>query len=75
MHKAEPPPPLPPLCALLCSSHSTGRQGSLLSPAQPYCSSHPQVQDGQITHIQYEQGSQFLQEPQVRQVVGADGVQ
>uniref|UniRef100_A0A8C4TYQ4 Zinc finger protein 335 n=1 Tax=Falco tinnunculus TaxID=100819 RepID=A0A8C4TYQ4_FALTI len=25
---------------------------------------HIQVQDGQITHIQYEQGSQFLQEPQ-----------
>lgn len=33
---------------------------------QPHCGSCPQVQDGQITHIQYEQGSQFLQEPQVR---------
>ncbi|XP_042688423.1 zinc finger protein 335 isoform X2 [Centrocercus urophasianus] len=27
---------------------------------------HIQVQDGQITHIQYEQGSQFLQEPQIQ---------
>lgn len=26
----------------------------------------PQVQDGQITHIQYEQGGQFLPESQVR---------
>lgn len=33
---------------------------------QPHCSTCLQVQDGQITHIQYEQGSQFLQEPQVR---------
>lgn len=29
----------------------------------PVC---PQVQDGQITHIQYEQGGQFLPESQVR---------
>ncbi|KAM9527834.1 zinc finger protein 335 isoform 1-T1 [Guaruba guarouba] len=27
---------------------------------------HIQVQDGQITHIQYEQGSQFLQEQQIQ---------
>ncbi|XP_014381252.1 zinc finger protein 335 isoform X1 [Alligator sinensis] len=27
---------------------------------------HIQVQDGQITHIQYEQGSQFLQESQIQ---------
>ncbi|NXI98167.1 ZN335 protein, partial [Psophia crepitans] len=27
---------------------------------------HIQVQDGQITHIQYEQGSQFLPEPQIQ---------
>ncbi|NXP73274.1 ZN335 protein, partial [Ramphastos sulfuratus] len=27
---------------------------------------HIQVQDGQITHIQYEQGSQFIQEPQIQ---------
>ncbi|XP_069507473.1 zinc finger protein 335 isoform X2 [Ambystoma mexicanum] len=27
---------------------------------------HIQLQDGQIAHIQYEQGSQFLQEPQVQ---------
>ncbi|NXA43043.1 ZN335 protein, partial [Eudromia elegans] len=27
---------------------------------------HIQVQDGQITHIQYEQGNQFLQEPQIQ---------
>uniref|UniRef100_A0A8C8S517 Zinc finger protein 335 n=1 Tax=Pelusios castaneus TaxID=367368 RepID=A0A8C8S517_9SAUR len=27
---------------------------------------HIQVQDGQITHIQYEQGGQFLQEPQIQ---------
>ncbi|XP_061864930.1 zinc finger protein 335 isoform X2 [Colius striatus] len=27
---------------------------------------HIQVQDGQITHIQYEQGTQFLQEPQIQ---------
>ncbi|XP_075023091.1 zinc finger protein 335 isoform X13 [Calonectris borealis] len=33
---------------------------------QPHCGSCPQVQDGQITHIQYEQGSQFLQEPQIQ---------
>ncbi|NWU67059.1 ZN335 protein, partial [Pterocles burchelli] len=27
---------------------------------------HIQVQDGRITHIQYEQGGQFLQEPQIQ---------
>ncbi|NWR79469.1 ZN335 protein, partial [Centropus unirufus] len=27
---------------------------------------HIQVQDGQITHIQYEQGNQFVQEPQIQ---------
>jgi len=51
----------------LASSHSfVQRQGCLVALTQPRCGSHPQVQDGQITHIQYEQGSQFLQEPQVR---------
>ncbi|XP_029468073.1 zinc finger protein 335 isoform X2 [Rhinatrema bivittatum] len=29
---------------------------------------HIQVQDGQITHIQYEQGNQFLHEPQIQYV-------
>nr|XP_033819339.1 zinc finger protein 335 isoform X1 [Geotrypetes seraphini]XP_033819340.1 zinc finger protein 335 isoform X1 [Geotrypetes seraphini]XP_033819342.1 zinc finger protein 335 isoform X1 [Geotrypetes seraphini] len=29
---------------------------------------HIQVQDGQITHIQYEQGNQFLQESQIQYV-------
>ncbi|KAJ6655533.1 hypothetical protein lerEdw1_005004 [Lerista edwardsae] len=36
---------------------------------------HLQVQDGQITHIQYEQGSQFVQEPQIQYVPVVAGQQ
>ncbi|XP_054835402.1 zinc finger protein 335 isoform X3 [Eublepharis macularius] len=36
---------------------------------------HIQVQDGQITHIQYEHGSQFVQEPQVQYVPVSPGQQ
>ncbi|XP_030358466.1 zinc finger protein 335 isoform X2 [Strigops habroptila] len=36
---------------------------------------HIQVQDGQITHIQYEQGSQFLQEPQDLPVLSSPQIQ
>lgn len=40
-----------------------GRPHSLFLDHWP--ASHPQVQEGQITHIQYEQGTPFLQESQV----------
>ncbi|XP_070797994.1 zinc finger protein 335 isoform X3 [Pituophis catenifer annectens] len=36
---------------------------------------HIQVQDGQITHIQYEQGGPFLQEPQIQYVPVSPGQQ
>ncbi|XP_044277234.1 zinc finger protein 335 isoform X2 [Varanus komodoensis] len=36
---------------------------------------HLQVQDGQITHIQYEQGGQLVQEPQVQYVPLSPGQQ
>ncbi|XP_048354417.1 zinc finger protein 335 isoform X1 [Sphaerodactylus townsendi] len=36
---------------------------------------HIQVQDGQITHIQYEQGGQFVQEPQIQYVPLSPGQQ
>ncbi|XP_015271992.1 PREDICTED: zinc finger protein 335 [Gekko japonicus] len=36
---------------------------------------HIQVQDGQITHIQYEQGSPFVQEPQIQYVPVSPGQQ
>ncbi|KAM6457650.1 zinc finger protein 335 isoform 3-T3 [Liasis olivaceus] len=36
---------------------------------------HIQVQDGQITHIQYEQGSPFAQEPQIQYVPVSPGQQ
>ncbi|XP_066480858.1 zinc finger protein 335 [Tiliqua scincoides] len=36
---------------------------------------HLQVQDGQITHIQYEQGGQLVQEPQIQYVPVASGQQ
>ncbi|XP_060119796.1 LOW QUALITY PROTEIN: zinc finger protein 335 [Heteronotia binoei] len=36
---------------------------------------HIQVQDGQITHIQYEQGGPFVQEPQIQYVPVSPGQQ
>ncbi|XP_063152855.1 zinc finger protein 335 isoform X2 [Candoia aspera] len=36
---------------------------------------HIQVQDGQITHIRYEQGSPFVQEPQIQYVPVSPGQQ
>uniref|UniRef100_A0A670IR21 Zinc finger protein 335 n=1 Tax=Podarcis muralis TaxID=64176 RepID=A0A670IR21_PODMU len=36
---------------------------------------HIQVQDGQITHIQYEQSGQFMQEPQIQYVPVSPGQQ
>ncbi|XP_039198353.1 zinc finger protein 335 isoform X1 [Crotalus tigris] len=36
---------------------------------------HIQVQDGQITHIQYEEGSPFVQEPQIQYVPVSPGQQ
>ncbi|XP_063003575.1 zinc finger protein 335 isoform X3 [Elgaria multicarinata webbii] len=36
---------------------------------------HIQVQDGQITHIQYEQGGQFVQDPQIQYVPVSPGQQ
>ncbi|XP_061486683.1 zinc finger protein 335 isoform X2 [Rhineura floridana] len=36
---------------------------------------HIQVHDGQITHIQYEQGGQFVQEPQIQYVPVSPGQQ
>lgn len=36
---------------------------------------HIQVQEGQITHIQYEQGTPFLQEPQIQYVPVSPGQQ
>lgn len=56
------PPPAP---FLLTLGHSIV---GALDTHRPYhrLSVCPQVQDGQITHIQYEQGGQFLPESQVR---------
>uniref|UniRef100_A0A2D4P2X8 Uncharacterized protein n=1 Tax=Micrurus surinamensis TaxID=129470 RepID=A0A2D4P2X8_MICSU len=36
---------------------------------------HIQVQEGQITHIQYEQGGPFVQEPQIQYVPVSPGQQ
>lgn len=61
------PPPAP--SCLLCLGHSIvgGLDTHRPCHSLTVC---PQVQDGQITHIQYEQGSQFLPESQVRSHVG-----